>query len=127
MSYNGYRVIIEGTTVPDNLIARGSWNFDKKKRITGSYVDGNQIEHEDVLPNRKVDIQFAIKPRTLEEQETIKGIFQKQEHVSVTYWDDWLCEYRTGDFKMDSPACQHKNTLYGTINYLATPIHLMEY
>lgn len=127
MSYNGYRVIINGTTIPDNLIARGSWEFDKQKRITGSYKDGNQIEHEDILSNRKVDILFSLKPRTLEEQDSIKGIFQTQENVPVTYWDDWLCDYRTGTFKMDSPKCKHRDTIYGTINYLATPIHLTEY
>lgn len=127
MSYNGYRVIIEGTTVPDNLIGRGSWSFSKPKRITGSYVDGNQIEHEDVLDNRKVDIRFNIKPRTLAEQDSIKGIFAKQEHVAVTYWDDFLCDYATGDFKMEAPTCQHRDTLYGDIFYVATPIHLVEY
>ena len=61
MSYSGYRVIINGTTVPDNLIAKGSWNMSKPKRIVSNWKDANQIEHEDVLPTRKVDIKFSIK------------------------------------------------------------------
>lgn len=126
MSYNGYRLIINGTTVPDNLIGRGSWQFTKGKRITGSYVDGNQIDHIDVLPDRKVDIRVSIKPRTLAEHELIKGIFDLQEEVPVTYWDDFLCEYATGVFNMDAPACQHRDTKYGDIFYVATPIHLVE-
>lgn len=127
MAYNGYRVIINGTIVPDNLIQKGSWNMSKPKRIVSSWVDANQIEHEDVLPTRKVDISFSIKPRFLSEQESIIGILALQEHVPVTYWDDYSCSYKTGDFKMDPVRFNHKNTEYGDIWYTATPIHLTEY
>ena len=72
MSYLGYRVIINGITVPDNLIAKGSWNMSKPKRIVSNWKDANQIEHEDVLPNRKKDIKFSIKRRKLAEQEQIE-------------------------------------------------------
>lgn len=127
MAYNGYRIIINGTTVPDNLIAKGSWNFSKQKRIVSQWNDANKIEHEDVLPTRQVDIKFSIKPRFLAEHEQIKGILSLQEHIPVTYWDDYDCSYKTGDFKMDAVTFQHKNTEYGDIWYVATPIHLREY
>lgn len=127
MSYGGYRVIINGTTIPDNLIAKGSWNLNKPKRIVSNWKDANQIEHEDVLPDRKADIRFSIKRRKLEEQEQIIGILSLQEHVPVTYWDDYTCSYKTGDFKMDAVTFNHENTEYGDIQYSATPIHLTEY
>lgn len=127
MSYDGYRVIINGTTVPDNLIAKGSWSFTRPKRIVSSWKDANQIEHEDVLPNRKVDIKFSLKRRKLAEQEQIIGILGLQEHIPVTYWDDYECVYKTGDFKMDAVEFSHENTEYGDIQYSATPIHLTEY
>ena len=127
MSYLGYRVIINGITVPDNLIAKGSWNMSKPKRIVSNWKDANQIEHEDVLPTRKVDIKFSIKRRTLSEQESIIGILGLQESVPVTYWDDYDCTYKTGTFKMDAVTFNHENTEYGDIRYTATPIHLTEY
>lgn len=127
MSYDGYRVIINETTIPDNLIAKGSWNLNKSKRIVSNWKDANQIEHEDVLPDRKADIRFSIKRRKLEEQEQIIGILSLQEHVPVTYWDDYTCSYKTGDFKMDAVTFNHENTEYGDIQYSATPIHLTEY
>ena len=127
MSYNGYRVIINGTTVPDNLIQKGSWSFNRPKRIVSTWKDANQIEHQDVLPTRKVDISFSIKPRFLAEHELIKGIFSLQEQIPVTYWDDYECIYKTGTFYMDAVKISHKNTEYGDIWYTATPIHLTEY
>lgn len=127
MAYNGYRVIINSTTVPDNLIAKGSWDMTKPKRIVSKWEDANKIEHEDVLPTRKADIKFSLKRRTLAEQEQIIGILSLQEHIPVTYWDDYTCSYQTGDFKMDAVSFKHENTLYGDIQYLPTPIHLTEY
>lgn len=127
MSYLGYRVIINGTTVPDNLIAKGSWNMSKPKRIVSQWEDANKVEHEDVLPTRQVDIKFSLKRRTLAEQEQIIGILSLQEHIPVTYWDDYTCSYKTGDFKMDAVDFKHENTEYGDIQYTATPIHLREY
>lgn len=127
MSYLGYRVIINGITVPDNLIAKGSWEAGKPKRIVSTWKDANQIEHEDVLPNRKKEIKFSIKRRVLAEQEQIIGLFALLDHVPVTYWDDDTCSYLTGDFKMDYVPFKHENTEYGDIQYAATPIHLTEY
>ena len=127
MAYNGYRIIINGTTVPDNLIAKGSWDMSKPKRIVSQWEDANKVEHEDVLPTRQVDIKFSLKRRKLAEQEQIIGILGLQEHIPVTYWDDYTCSYKTGDFKMDAVNFKHENTEYGDIQYTATPIHLREY
>jgi hypothetical protein len=62
----------------------------------------------------------------LTEQESVKGLFESQENLTITFWDDYDCVYRTSVFYMDAPDIQHLNTV-GGINYAATPIKLTEY
>ena len=126
MSYSGYRIIINGITIWNSLISKGTYQAVPQKRIAASWEDANLISHEEVLSNRKMDISFALRERSLEEQESIMGIFALEENVPVTYWDDKTCTYKTGTFKMEAPKFQHRNTI-GGINYNPTTIHLIEY
>lgn len=126
MSYNGYRIIINGVTVWNSLISKGTYQAVPQKRIAASWEDANLISHEEVLSNRKMDISFALRERSLEEQESIRGIFALEENIPVTYWNDKTCEYKTGTFKMEAQKFQHRNTI-GGINYNPTTIHLIEY
>lgn len=123
----GYRVKIEDTIIPNTLIAKGSYSFQKEPRQIREWKDGNGIRHEDIYEKRKVSIKFSIKERKLEEQQTICGIFQKVERLTVEYWDDYLCEYKTGQFKMYSDAISHSNADSGSIYYKSTNITLEEY
>lgn len=126
MSYSGYRIIINGITIWNSLISKGTYQTIPQKRIAASWEDANIISHEEVLSNRKMDISFALRERSLEEQEAIMGIFALEENVPVTYWDDKTCTYKTGTFKMEASKFQHRNTI-GGINYNPTTIHLIEY
>lgn len=125
MTYNGYRLIINGITIYNSLISKGTYQAVPQKRIAASWEDANLISHEEVLSNHKMDISFALRERTLDEQDSIKGIFATRENVPVTYWDDETCAYKTGTFKMDASKFSHRNTI-GGINYNPTTIHLVE-
>ena len=127
MSYGGYRLIINGTVIDNTMIARGTYQFTKVKRMVSTWNDANLIEHQELLSNRKVEISFSLRQRTLADQETIKGIFALQENVPVTYWDDYDCTYRTSTFYMQAPKITHTNTATGDILYNATAINLVEY
>ena len=126
MSYLGYRLIVNGTTIYNSMIKTGSYQMTPAKRIVTTWTDANLVEHQEVLSNRKVNISFSLRERNLEEQDSIKGIFALQENIPVTYWDDEDCEYKTGTFYMDAPQFQHRNTI-GGINYNATKINLHQY
>lgn len=126
MTYNGYRLIINGITIYNSLISKGTYQSTPQKRIAAKWEDANLIEHEEVLSNRKMDISFALRERSLDEQDSIKGIFALEENVPVTYWDDKTCTYKTGSFKMEASKFSHRNTI-GGINYNPTTIHLVEY
>lgn len=126
MSYNNYRLIISGITITNDLVQKGSYKAIPTKRVVATWLDANFIEHQDVLPTRKMDITFSLRQRNLAEQDLLKGIFTLQENISVTYWDDVTCDYKTGTFRMEAPEFSVINTI-GGINYAETPIHLIEY
>ena len=126
LTYAGYRLIIGGVTVSNDLIQKGSYSFVKQKRIATTFQDSVLTEHQQVLPNRKVVISFSLRERNLAEQDSIKGIFDTQDNISVTYWDDYTCSYQTGTFYMTPPQITHRNTV-GGINYSSTPVTLTEY
>ena len=119
--------MIGSTTVTDSLIQKGSYSFIKNKRSAGKWQNANGINDENLFGPKKVTIAFSLRERSLAEHESIKGIFADQEHVSVTYWDDYDCVYRTGDFEMKAPQIQHRSVILDGINYAATPITLEEY
>lgn len=127
MSYKGYRVKIEGVEIPNMLIAAGSYSFNKTPRVAHSWNDGFGVSHKDFHRTDKANIAFSIRERNLQEQESIKGIFQKQKKVAVEYWDDYECEYKEGVFEMASATISHKNALNNEILYKATQIRLGEY
>ena len=128
LTYLGYRVKIGNTIISNDLIKKGSYSFVKSKRMAADWEDAVKTEHQNMMTKRKVKISFSIRERGLTEQDTIKDIFQSEEGLSVTYWDDYDCEYKTGTFYMEAPEIQHLNTANGDgIMYAATPIKLTEY
>ena len=127
MSYSGYRVMIGENIVPNNVIAKGTYQFYKEKRITGTWKNAAQIEKQDVYSKRKTVIQFSIIPMNLTDHEAIKWLFASQENLLVSYWDDYDCEYKTGYFYMERPQMSHSNSQGGSLFYEAIQIKLTEY
>lgn len=125
--YSGYRVMIGENIVPNNVIAKGTYQFSKDKRITGTWKNAAQIEKQDVYSKRKTVIQFSIIPMNLTDHEAIKWLFASQENLLISYWDDYACEYKTGYFYMERPPMQHSNSQGGTLFYEAIEIKLTEY
>lgn len=126
MSYQGYRLIINGTQINNDLIQKGTYEFTKEKRMSADWEDATKTQHQQIVSRRKVVISFSLRERNLSEQESVAGIFATQEDIPVTYWDDYDCSYKTGSFFMKAPKISHRNTI-GGINYAATSIQLTEY
>lgn len=125
--YEGYRIKINGTEVPNMLISSGSYSFKNTKRVINKYTDGNGKEHVDYYKNKKAVINFSIRKRNLEEHKSICNIFTLQENVPVTYWDDYECKYKEGKFKMNDPLIKHTKAVGTDIFYQSTAIILEEY
>lgn len=127
MSYLGYRIKIGNTIIPNNLIHPNSWNYTPTKKIIKQWEDANGTIHQDIRIIPRVEIKFSIRIRTLADHEEIASVFATQENLTVTYWDDVTCAYKTGTFFMDAPSFTHINTSTEQILYDATEIHLTEY
>ena len=127
MSYLGYRITIGETNITNDLIQKGSWKYVPKKKIVKQWEDADKKIHQDILGTRRAEITFSLRVRTLADQETLAPIFQSQENLICTYWDDVSCTYKTGTFFMDEPQFNHLHTATGDILYDATQIHLTEY
>lgn len=127
MSYLGYRITIGETNITNDLIQKGSWKYSPVKKIIKEWEDANGTIHQDIRTLPRVEISFSIRVRTLTEQESLASLFATQENLSVTYWDDITCTYKTGTFFMNAPTFNHLNTATGQILYDATEIHLTEY
>ena len=97
--------------VPNNVIAKGTYQFYKDKRITGTWKNAAQIEKQDVYSLRKTVIQFSIIPMNLTDHEAIKWLFASQENLLVSYWDDYDCEYKTGDVVKSSFSSAPSNVV----------------
>ena len=59
MTYNNYRLIINGITITNDLVQKGSYKAIPTKRVVATWLDANLIEHQDILPTRKMDITFS--------------------------------------------------------------------
>lgn len=125
--YSGFRISINGTQVDNGIMQKGSYHFQKGKRITGQWTTAAQKEKLDVYDEPKVLITFTIHSMTLEEHENIKWLFSQLDNLLISYWDDYDCEYKTGYFYMEAPDMPHANTEYGTIKYDKIAIKLTEY
>lgn len=127
MSYLGYRIKIGDTIIPNNLIHPSSWRYTPTKKIIKQWEDANGTIHQDIRTIPRAEITFSIRVRTLDEHETIASVFATQESLTITYWDDVTCTYKTGTFFMDAPSFTHISTSTERILYDATEIHLTEY
>ena len=126
MSYQGYRVKINGTIIPNVLVASGSYSFNKQPRIAGYWTDSKGEKHMEYHEKMRSIITFSIRERNLEEHESIKDIFNNQKKVNVEYWDDYECVYHTGVFDILGVTINHKKALSTDILYNATQIRLEE-
>ena len=125
-AYLGYRLIIDGITIPENMIVKKSYGATPKERRIYAWTDANQKAHYDISPVPKMDIEFTFRHRKLAEHEAYLSAFESFENKYLTYWDDKSCTYKEGLFKMDRPqfvSYVEGNELY----YAETAIHLEEY
>ena len=127
MSYDGHRITIGDTPIPNSLIQPGTYKRKPAKKIVKEWKDANGTIHQDILQSYRNEITFSIRVRTLDEQLSIASIFASQENLSVTYFDDVSGTYVTGTFFMDEVEFSHLNTKTNGILYNATQIHLTEY
>lgn len=126
MDYDNKRVIISGIPVPNSMIAKGSYSFRKEKRKAGAFTNAMGIDFVNYYDARKTIIEFSLRERSLEEQKSISELFELDNIVDVTYWDDYKCAYATGSFYVNAPTINHLSAINNDIQYASTKFKLEE-
>lgn len=125
--YQGYRLKIDDTIVPNEIIARGTFSFQKVDRIIDSYEDEKGVTHEVVADKKRVLIGFSFKEHDSSEHLVFCRYINKKDNVSVEYYDDEENVYEPGIFKIEASAFTHRNVIGNNILYNSCAIKLTEY
>lgn len=75
--FNGYRLKIGETIIPNNYIAKGTYSCVPNQRIIGKWTDGNGIEHTNYYPNAKYTISFSLRECDSSESEALFRLFSE--------------------------------------------------
>lgn len=125
MAYNGYRIKINGTTISNMMIKRGSYFTKPTQRILESYYDAAGGYHEELSPVVKMEICFNIREHDMDEHTSLMSAFTGR-NVTVEYWNDTIGEYATGIFRVEDLRMPHKYALNSRIRYGEIAIKLKE-
>lgn len=125
--YQGYRIKINGNIIENTMIERGSYSFEKKRRIIREYFDSTGTKHQILSPRETATVTFTLKERNLQEHSVVMKTLEIENNVEVEYWNDKKLKYELGYFKIESYRLEHSNATKGDINYKSTPITLTEY
>ena len=126
-AYDGYRLKINGVTVPNTIMTRGSWNASNKQRLIRSFTDANGTLHESYYPHKKVEITFSLREHSVEEHDSFITYFSDHSHVAIEYWDDDSATYMTFDGKISDIEWSHNTAYNDEIRYNPTDIEIVEY
>lgn len=124
MAYQGHRIKINGTTIDDMMIKRGTYYAVPTTRVLSSYYDAAGGFHEERSPVKKMEIGFTIREHSAEEHLVIMSAFPER-NVLVEYLNDTTGEYKTSVFRVDDLKASHKHTA-GGIRYKEIPVKLKE-
>lgn len=127
MSYLGYRLKINGVTVPENHIARGSYSISANDRVIDEWQDADLVDHVSTINTRQHLINFSFREHDSPEHSVFIGYLSSTQDITVQYYDDLTDSYLTGSFHTDGVNFSHQTIRSGRIWYNETPVELKEY
>jgi hypothetical protein len=126
MSYKGYRVKVNGVTIDNMMIVRGSYSMKREQRVIDSYYDAAGTLHEELSPASKAHIKFTVRDRSMEEQAVLLTAFSTGRNVTVQYFDDSTMDYNIGVFRVEDTEYTHSYAVNDRIRYGQAAIVLKE-
>lgn len=124
---DGYRVIINGVTIPDSWIAPGTYTSQHVPRVLQSYYTQDGVLHEDLSPRARAVITFSLREHRDSEQSDFMEAFRARHQVPVTYWDDDTASYNQAICKVTLGKHSHSYVRGRHIMYGALQVTLEEY
>lgn len=124
--FNGYRLKIEGIEFNDSYVAKGTYSCVNQKRVIETWKDANEVEHEVTAPIKKAVISFDIREHNSIEHANIIPFFQKEDDITIEYYNDLTDEYLTGNFRRSNVQFSHLNLTRENIDYSSASVVFTE-
>lgn len=121
------RLKINGMLLPDTYVERGSYHFDKQDRVIDQYTDADGIDHVIVSQKKRVVITFNFREHDIAEHAEFAKYLLARENATVDYYDDYLMENHSGNFRILSVDFNHYRKVGNEIKYAPASVTLTEY
>lgn len=126
MSYQGYRIKVNGRIIDNMMIVKGTYYSKPTRRVVSSYYDAAGGFHEELSPVVKMEIGFTIREHDMEEHTALLSAFSTGRNVSVEYWNDTTGSYATAVFRAEDFTTPHQYALQNRIRYGEITVLLKE-
>lgn len=123
---NNYRVIVNGITINNSMLAPGSYSSEQTRKVLKSYFTQDGVLHEDLSRRQRAVIKFSLREHFENEHTDFMAALQNLVNVPVTYWDSISSSYKIANCKMK--LSEIKSRMNGSsISYNAVSVTLEEY
>lgn len=127
MSYNGYRLKIEGVKVPNSYIAKGTFFQENQDRVLRQWTDATHTDHRDVATKKRLYITFSLRSHKSDEHAAFASLIAKREQVAVEFYDRQTDTYKNATCWIQAPAFNDENILGDKILFGETSVTITEY
>lgn len=111
MAFEGYYIKVNGTTLPNSLLAYGDGysNTPCIRIDKNSYRDGRGKLNRSILPEKPSTIKIkTIDGLTYGQKLILKAFFIPRDVINLTYWNDETDRYTTARMYVPEVAYTHK-------------------
>lgn len=141
MRYNfeGWLIKFGNVVLPNSYLLADGWESTPNQRLeVDAYRDANVLLHRETSENFKTSLTLNIREMTLEEMSAFKNVIglatlpetaKKERRVLVTYWNDEILNYSTGEMYMPdiTYSIHYVNEEACDIEYNPFTVELIEY
>lgn len=130
MPWQGYVAKIGDTVFPNKIIAEGGYSSTPNQQTDeDSYVDASGLLHRNVLSHLRSSFKIETTSLTLTEKISISMFYStiNRKKCTITYWNDEISDYKTGDFYIPSVDWQMEQIGDTEPTYKPVTLEFIEY
>ncbi len=108
--FQGWLIKFGEVQLPNSFLLADGWESTPNQRLEiDAYRDANALLHRETAADYKTKLKLNIREMTLEERIAFDNVIaiatlsitdQRQRKVAVTYWNDEVLDYTSGEFYM---------------------------
>jgi hypothetical protein len=129
MAFEGYYIKVNGTTFPNDLLAKEGYSNTPNIRMDkNSYRDGRGKLHRTILPEKPSTIDIkTIDEFSYGQKIIMQAFFVPRDVINLTYWNDETNAYETAEVYVPEIKYTHKYQKKGVPYYNALDIEFIAY